>query len=70
MKRKVTITDYFDRMKEVNEKTNVKSFIEFDQQHSNSIKAIIVKQNHNIKPTTRFLSGKMLKYQSRVLFVT
>ena len=30
MKRKVTITDYFDRMKEVNEKVNVKSLIEFD----------------------------------------
>ena len=62
MKRKVTITDYFDRMKEVNEKTNVKSLIEFDQEHSNSIKAVIVKQNQNIKPTTRFLRGKMLMF--------
>ena len=62
MKREVTITDYFDRMKEVNEKTNVKSLIEFDQEHSNSIKAVIVKQNQNIKPTTRFLSGKMLMF--------
>ena len=62
MKRKVTITDYFDRMKEVTEKTNVKSLIEFDQEHSNSIKAVIVKQNQNIKPTTRFLSGKMLMF--------
>ena len=60
LKRKVTITDYFDRMKEVNEKVNVKSLIEFDHQNSNSIKAVIVKQNQNIKPTTRFLSGKML----------
>ena len=58
MKRKVTVTDYFDRMKDVNEKVNVKSLIEFDHQNSNSIKAVIVKQNQNIKPTTRFLSGK------------
>ena len=56
VKRKVTITDYFDRMKEVNEKTNVKSLIEFDQEHFNSIKAVIVNQNKNIKPTTRFLN--------------
>ena len=62
LKRKVTITDYFDRMKEVNEKVNVKSLIEFDHQNSNSIKAVIVKQNQNIKPTTRFLSGKMLMF--------
>ena len=62
MKRKVTISDYFDRMKEVNEKANAKSLIEFDQEHSNSIKAVIVKQNQNIKPTARFLSGKMLMF--------
>ena len=62
MKRKVTIVDYFDRMSEVNEKTNVKSLIEFDQEHSNSIKAVMVKQNSNIKPTTRFISGKMLMF--------
>ena len=62
MKRKVTVTDYFDRMNEVNKKTNVKSLIEFDQEHSNSIKAVIVKQNPNIKPTTRFISGKMLMF--------
>ena len=62
MKRKVTVIDYFDRMNEANEKTNVKSLIEFDQEHSNSIKAVMVKQNQNIKPTTRFLSGKMLMF--------
>ena len=62
MKRKVTVTGYFDRMNEANEKTNVKSLIEFAQEHSNSIKAVMVKQNQNIKPTTRFLSGKMLMF--------
>ena len=54
MKRKVTITDYFDRMNEVNKKVSVKSLTEFDHQNSNSIKAVIVKQNQNIKPKTRF----------------
>ena len=62
MKRKTSITDYFDRMTEAHEKTNVKSLIEFDQEHSNSIKAVMVKQNANIKPTTRFMSGKMLMF--------
>ena len=43
-------------------KTNVKNLIEFYQEHSNSIKAVMVKQNANIKPTTRFISGKMLMF--------
>ena len=62
MKRKVTLTDYFDRIAEANEKKNVKSLIEFDYENSNSIKAVIVKKNQNIRPTTRFLSGKMLMF--------
>ena len=44
LKRKVTITDYYDRMNEVNQKKNVASLIEFDQQNSNSIKAVMVKK--------------------------
>ena len=62
LKRKVEITDYCERMDEVNKKKNVTSLIEFDQQNSNSIKAVMVKKNKNIKPTTRFLSGKMLMF--------
>ena len=49
-------------MQEANQKTNVKSMIEFDQEHSNSIKAVMVKQNPNVKVTTRFISGKMLMF--------
>ena len=45
MKRKVTLTDYFDRIDEANEKKNVKSLIEFDHEDCNSIKAVIVKKN-------------------------
>ena len=57
-KRKMTLTDYVDRMVEAQEKTNVQSLIEFDQEHSNSIKAVMVKQNPNVKVTTRFLREK------------
>ena len=62
MKRKTTLTDYFDRIEEAHQKTNVKSLIDFDQSHSNSIKAVIAKQKTDIKLTTRFLSGKMLMF--------
>ena len=62
MKRKTTLIDYFDRIDEAHQKTNVKSLIEFDDSHTNSIKAVIAKQNSNIKLTTRFLSGKMLMF--------
>ena len=44
MKRKVTLTDYFDRIDEANEKKNVKSLIEFDHENCNSIKAVIAKK--------------------------
>ena len=62
LKRKTTITDYFQRMDEVNQNTNAKSVIDFDNEHSTSIKAVMIKQNPNIKVTTRFLSGKMLMF--------
>ena len=62
MKRKTTLVDYFDRVETAHQKTNVKSLVEFDHSQSNSIKAVIAKQNSNIKPTTRFLSGKMLMF--------
>ena len=62
LKRKTTLVDYFDRIDEAHQKTNVKSLIEFDHSHTNNIKAVTAKQNPNIKPTTRFLSGKMLMF--------
>ena len=61
-KRKTTMTDYFDRIETANRKTNVKSVIDFGAEQSNSVKAMISKQNCNIKATTRFLSGKMLMF--------
>ena len=62
MKKRTTLIDYFDRVDNAHQQTNVKSLIEFDHSHTNSIKAVIAKQNTNIKPTTRFLSGKMLMF--------
>ena len=49
-------------MNEANHNTNVKSMIEFDQEHSTSIKAVLIKQNPTVKITSRFLSGKMLMF--------
>ena len=62
LKRKLTLTDYFERMDEANQNTNVKSLIDFDHEHSTSTKVVMIKQNSNIKVTTRFLSGKMLMF--------
>ena len=61
-KRKLTLVDYVKRMDETNENTNVKSLIDFDNEYSISIKAVMIKQNPNVKVTTRFLSGKMLMF--------
>ena len=61
-KRKTTVTDYFDRIDTANKKTNIKAVIDFGPCQSNSVKAMISKQNCNIKATTRFLSGKMLMF--------
>ena len=49
-------------MEEANQNTNVKSLIDFDNEYSTSIKAVMIKQNPNVKVTTRFLSGKMLVF--------
>ena len=59
-KRKLTLTDYFQRMDEASQNTNVKSLIDFDDEYSTSIKAVMIKQNPNV--TTRFISGKMLMF--------
>ena len=56
------MTDYFDRIDTANKKTNVKAVLDFGPCQSNSVKAMISKQNRNIKATTRFLSGKMLMF--------
>ena len=56
-------------MKQVDEKTKdeekcpkTKSIIEFDPSLTCSITSFAVKKNNEIKPTTRFLSVKMLMF--------
>ena len=61
-KKRTTLIDYFDRMNEANQNTNIKSMIEFDPEHSNSIQTVLVKQNPNVKVTSRFISVKMLMF--------
>ena len=58
LKRKITITDYYDRMNEVNQKKNVTSLIEFDQKNSNSIKAVMVKKIRILNQQLDFLAEK------------
>ena len=58
LKRTVGITDYSERMDEVNKKKNVTSLIEFDQQNSNSIKAVMVKKTKILNRLLDFLAGK------------
>ena len=41
---------------------SAKSMIEFDTEYAYSIKDLGVKENNQIKPTTRFFSGKMLMF--------
>ena len=59
-KSKLTLVDYSERINDANKNTSVKSLTHFDNEYSASIKAVAIKQNTNIKVSTRFLSGKML----------
>ena len=40
----------------------VKSLIDFDEQHSCSIRLIAIERNSKVNLTTRFLNGKMLMF--------
>ena len=59
-KRRLRFVDYSEKINDANKNTSVKSLIDFDNEYSPSIKAVAIKQNTNIKVSTRFLSGKML----------
>ena len=61
-KRKLDLTDYSERMQKVLKDTKVKSLIDFDREHSASIKALSVEKNTKVKLTTRYLNGKMLMF--------
>ena len=51
-----------ERIASVEREPKTKSMIEFDTEYACSIKALGVKENNQIKPTTRFFSGKMLMF--------
>ena len=56
------MVDYSERINEASKNTSVKSLVDFDNEYSASIKAVAIKQNTNIKVSTRFISGKMLMF--------
>ena len=56
------VSKYYEHGCSVEREPKTKSMIEFDTEYACSIKALGVKENNQIKPTTRFFSGKMLMF--------
>ena len=61
MKRKRTIVD-MSRHKEAYKSNKIKNIIDFDEEHTNTIKFLAVEKKSNVKLTTRFMKGKMLMF--------
>ena len=61
-KRKLTLNDYDDRKNEAFRNQKIKSFIDFDEKYSSSIKSIAIEKSTKVNLTTRFLNGKMLMF--------
>ena len=57
-KRKLTLNDYDDRKNEAFRNQKIKSFIDFDEKYSSSIKSIAIEKSTKVNLTTRFLNGK------------
>ena len=62
MKRKRTIVDHMSRHEEAYKNSKIKSTIDFDEEHTNSIKYLAVGKKSNVKLTTRFMKGKILMF--------
>ena len=62
MKRKRTIVDYLDRQEQAQKSNKIKSVIDFDEEHTNSIKSLAIEKKSNVTLTTRFMKGKMLMF--------
>ena len=62
MKRKRTIVDYLTRHDEAHKNNKIKSIIDFDEEHANSIKSLVIEKKSNVFLTTRFMKGKMLMF--------
>ena len=57
--KKDSVREVDERIASVEREPKTKSIIEFDTEYPYSIKALGVKENSEIKTTTRFFSGKM-----------
>ena len=60
--RRLNLVDYNERKSEALRNQKIKSLIDFDKEHSSSIKSLAVKQDVKISLTRRFLNGKMLMF--------
>ena len=50
------------RREEAYKNNKIKSIIDFDEEHTNSIKSLAVERKSNVKLTTRFMKIKMLMF--------
>ena len=57
------MVDYNKRKSEALRNQKIKILIDFDEEYSNSIKSLAVKQDVKINLTTRLLNGKMLMFR-------
>ena len=62
MKRKHTILDYVTRHEEARRNNKIKSIIDFDQEHTSSIKSLVVENKSSVPLTTRFMRRNMLMF--------
>ena len=61
-KKRTKLVDFSERQKEPLTNQKIKRLIDFDEQHSASIKSLSIQKNTKIDLTTRFLNGKMLMF--------
>ena len=59
-KKRLNLVDLMNRKNEALWDQKVKSLIDFDEEHSSSIKLIAIEKSSKVALTTRFLNGKML----------
>ena len=61
--KKKKLVDFIDRRDEVITNQKVKSWIDFDEEYSCSIRSIAIERNKKVNLTTRFLNQKMLMFR-------
>ena len=68
MKRKHTILDYVTRHEEAHRNNKIKIIIDFHQDHTSSIKSLVVEKKSSVLLTTRFMKVKMLMFAKISLY--